>query len=263
MLVLRAVRTVALAALLAACSPRPQTAAPERPAPPAAAEPSAAVAPPAPPALGRAEILAAAGAAAAAYAAGEPYPSAAAALAGRRFVLRLPFGCYGPAPDAGAGYVFDAEKGTLKLTVRPQVWTDAPWVRELVGAPEAEAIDGFWIRRPWMTAEACPAVGGAPGAATAPETVGLVRVFEPGASRLARRGGRPYEVTEKAEDGAPPGQGGFRLVLEGRVMEPASGQPVRCRGDGPDVRPVCLLLVDFDRVAMEDARGRQLAEWRS
>lgn len=259
----RAWRTAGLAAavaLLSSCGPREQAAAPA----PATAPPQTAPVPPsAPPVLGRAELLAAVAATASAVAAGDPPPAAASALAGRRFALRLPFGCFGPAPDATAGYAYDAGKQVLKLTARPEPWTEAPWARALVGTPQTEAIEGFWIRRPWMTGEACPAAAPSPMIAPAPETVGLAQVFEEGGSRLQRRAGRPYEATEKLEIAPPPGQGGFRLALEGRVAAPADGGPIRCRAGHPDTPPLCLVRVDIDRVAFEDAAGRQFAEWRN
>ena len=208
-------------------------------------------------------------ASAASAAAGGSPTEAEARLAGRRFALRLPFGCLGPQPEAGAGYAYDPPRKTLKVRVRPEAWTDAPWARSLVGTPQTEAIEGFWVRRPWLLAEACPSAAGDQAAVTAeespaasPETVGLARVFEAGGSRLLRRAGRDFEATERVLDGeAPPGQGGFRLVLEGRIGA-AAGGPIRCQADHPDVRPVCLVIVDIDRVAFEDADGRQLAEWR-
>jgi hypothetical protein len=56
--------------------------------------------------------------------------------------------------------------------------------------------------------------------------------------------------------------GGFRLVLEGRIVEGPSGA-VACRSDDPDRRPVCLVRVEFDRVAIEGAAGEMFGEWRS
>ncbi len=210
--------------------------------------------------LGRAELLGVVAEAASAAAAGSPVPAAAAGLGGRRFTLRLPFGCFGPAPESGAGYVHDPEKGTLKVTVRPEAWTDAPWASDLVGSAETESIEGFWLRRPWLTAEACPATRGEAAVESSPETVGLARVFQEGGSRLPRRGGRAYEVTEKVAQGDSPVDG-FRLVLQGRIAAPAEGAPVRCRSEHPDRRPLCLVIVEVDSVALEDARGRRLGEW--
>ena len=84
-------------------------------------------------------------------------------------------------------------------------------------------------------------------------------MFEAGDSRLQRRGDRPYEVVRKVA-AAP--VGGFRLVLEGRIVQgPTSA--VACRSDDPDRRPTCLVRVELDRVAIESAGGEMYGEWRS
>jgi hypothetical protein len=286
----------AAATILASCKPRSEDA----PAPPpaATAEP-APVIPVPPPAVSRAELLSAVASAASAFSAGQPAPENVQGLVGRRFSVRLPFGCLGPQEQALARYDYDAAKGSLKLVVEPQIWTGDQTIRALVASPQAEDIEGFWIARPWLLSDACPAMrppvipapaakadadGKAPAAANkaanatktakkpaaaaphtslalAPDdhTVGLVSVFEAGDSRLQRRSGRPYEVVRKAA-AAP--VGGFRLVLEGRIVEGPSGA-VACRSDDPDRRPVCLVRVEFDRVAIEGAAGEMFGEWRS
>ena len=252
-------------ALLAACAPREEPA--ETPPPePAAAPAPVPTLPLPPPPLGRTDVLDAVAAAAASFAAGAAYPEATAALAGRRFRLSLPFGCAGPTPgESRAGYVFDAEKRTLRLTARTEVWTDTAWAERLANGTEVEAVEGFWIRRPWLRTETCPAVTPIdPEAAAppAPDTVGVAQVFEAGGSRLLRRANRPYEATRKVEEGQMPGAGGFRLVLEGEVAK-AEGRPVRCHTAHPDQRPACLLLVSFQRVAFETSTGETLAEWKN
>lgn len=269
-----------LSLLVAACRPAPEK--PAEPAPPpAAATPTI---PTATPPLGRAELLDGVAAAASAYAAGAPEPDAAKALAGRTFSLRLPFGCGPTAAETSIGYVYDARRGALRLSARPEVWTDARWAQALIGSPDTEAIEGFWIRRPWIRGEGCPAqivplasaapaakaAGGAAAVPTAPrpappspETVGLAQSFEKGGSRLLRRGTRGYEATLKAGPDEAPGLRGFRLVLEGRVVSADGRGPVRCRSDSPERRPVCLVQVEFDRVAFEEASGAVLSEWRS
>ena len=183
-------------------------------------------------------------------------------------------------------YRYDAERGTLQLSAAPEIWTDAEWARALAGVGNVEAIEGFWFRRPWLRTENCPVVPPPPADAAAPagedvageaetqqaeappvalppspETLGVARVFEAGGSRLLRRGGRPYEVTRRTEPAEAPGPQGFRLVLQGRLS--AASDPIRCRSDSPDRRPICLLLVEFDRVAFEDPAGKTLAEWRA
>jgi len=260
--------SLAVVATVCGCSPKPKE--PPKPAPPAA-EPALTIPVP-PPAIERPELLAIVGQAASAFAEGRPAPKAALDLAGRRFSVRLPFGCLGPEGEGAASYVYDAEKGSLKLTARAETWTRVEAIRSLVGTAATEAIEGFWIPRPWIAGDACPALRPQPvpvapaktGARTPPapepfpQTVGLVSTFETGDSRLQRRGTRPYEVVRKAD--APP-TGAFRLVLEGRIVEGATG-PVVCRSDDPDRPPTCLVRVEFDRVAIEGVAGELFGEWR-
>ena len=248
----------ALIAPLAACSRREEAPAP----PPAAPPPAATIVAPAlpPPPLGREEVLRATADAAAAQAARAAYPETAARLSGRQFRLRLPFGCFGPAEDASLAYAYDQPRGVLRLTARPQAWTGTPLAALAQDGAPVEAVEGFWIRRPWLLAETCPSSPPAStGAQPSSETVGLAQVFEKGGSRIGRRGGQPYELTRKAA--LDPGwMAGFRLVLEGRIAQ-AEGRPIRCRSDHPDRRPVCLIRVELDRVAFETAGGEVLGEW--
>lgn len=250
---------VAAAILLSACT----RSEPEPDAKPAA--PPTIVLPPPPLAevpLNRSDIVQAVRGAASAYAAGAAYPEAVAKLAGRRFEVVAPFGCDGPAEDAHAGYTADAARKTMTLTVRPIRWTEGLWVRTFTDQAEVEALEGFWIRRPWLDGADCPAKVPVTGdAAPSPETVGLVRVFEEGGSRLMRRGDRPYQITVKTSPEDTRAVPGFRLVMQGRIAQ-ANGRPVRCRSRSPDQRPVCLVSVEFDRVAFQDAQGEVLAEWR-
>lgn len=107
----------------------------------------------------RALLLAAADAAADATAAGLPLPERNTALVNRSFELRLPFGCDGPgtAPDQDwAGWTYDPRTRALKLTARPENWQDAAWLAGIAPDRPADAIEGFWIRRPWTRSESCP-----------------------------------------------------------------------------------------------------------
>jgi len=216
--------------------------------------------------MDRAQIIAAVAEASEAYALGRPYPETLAKLVGARFEARLPFGCAGEAPDAAVGYRVDAKRRTLTLRAQPQTWTQTPWIRALAAPAPVEAIEGFWLRRPWISSDGCPAIRAPTAASTqaaTPETLGLARLFAPGASRLLRHGEKGYEVVLKAEPGQIRLQG-FRLVLAGRIGDFGDHQPVRCRSDGPEQRPVCLLAVEFDRVTFEDpVSGAVLGEWRS
>lgn len=265
---------------------------PSPPAPETAAPPPSVVAPPAlPPPLTRSEVLARVASAASAAAAGVAEPAGREPIINRPFRLRIPFGCDGPASSAAGQQAyaeFDATRRTLKLVARPAVWTDLPMIRRLLPEGDVEAVEGFWITRPWTDSETCPprrepaasapttpsdpAQASAPARgpaivappASPPETVGLARLFAPGASRVIRRDGRPYAFVRKVPEGeAPTSAKGYRLVLEGRVTGYPDGRAVRCRSESPDRRPVCLVAVEFDRVAFEDGEtGAVLAEWR-
>lgn len=265
----------------------------DRPPPPAdvvSPPPTPVIAPPAlPPPLTRLEVLTRVAAAASTAAGGTDEPAGREPIINRPFRLRIPFGCDGPAasPAGQQAWVeFDAARRTLKLVARPAIWTDLPMIRQLPVAAEVEAVEGFWLPRPWTDSEACPPrpepVKAAPvapaGAAPAPpltpagdvaappppETVGLARLFAKGGSRVFRRDGRPYSFVRKVPEGeATPPPRGYRLVLEGRVTGYPDGRAVRCRGESPNRRPVCLVAVEFDRVAFEDGEtGAVLAEWR-
>jgi hypothetical protein len=175
-------------------------------------------------------------------AAADPAP----AIAGRRFIVRIPFGCEGIVQDGLTATYEDAER-TLRLKAVPQVWTE----ETVAVAPEGQvdAVEGFWA----PAGEDC-------ASGPADRTLGLAVFFEPGGSRVLQRGGRPYEFVGKIADGqAAASPGGYRLLLAGEVSKT---EPVRCH-KATDGRPVCLIAVVFDQVAFEDpATGESLAEWR-
>lgn len=270
---IRRLPVVALAAsglVLTACQGEPE----KTPAP--ATEPAAAPAPPAtpspPPVLSRADLIQAAEAAASAYAAGSG-PNRDS-LSGRRFAVRQAFGCQGAAPAAAedaagdglARWSWGPERKTLRLSLTPGDWTQSALISG--GAPDWEAVEGFWLNRPWLRAEGCPAAQGDPlasgPAAPSPQTVGLAAVHEQDSSRLGRRNGRAYSFVVRGEGDQPAvaPTGGYRLVLEGRLTAFADGRAFQCRATSPDQRPVCVAAAQIDRVAFEDATGAVLSEWR-
>ena len=272
----------ALASLsLAACDR-----AAEPPPAPAAPAPEPAAPPPTPlqPVVDRAELLRALDAAASAFAAGQP--DNGAALDGRRYSVRQAFGCAGPAPGGAArpaglaSWTWGPRNQTIELALQPADWTGD------LGAGDGdapEAIEGFWLARPWMRADGCPAASVNPpapppedaaltkaGTTRAPstppaqrQTAGLASVFAQGGSRVGRRDGRAFTHTIRGEDGPPAApNAGFRLVIEGRFTAFPGGQAVRCRAGGQDERPVCMAASTIDRVVFETAEGQQLSEWR-
>jgi hypothetical protein len=259
----------ASALVLAACG-REETFSPPAPTAPAPAPeaPTIVIAPD--PTLDRVQLLQAMDAAASAHAAG--VERADASLTGRRFVVRQAFGCNpasmtsegaGEGVDGLAAASWGPERRTVRLTLSPGDWTASPLIAG--GAETWEAAEGFWLNRPWLRTDGCPAVAasGVDGPTSA-QTVGLAAVFDEDGSRLGRRNGRAYSFTIRGENDQPPvpPAGGFRLVLEGRMAAYADGRAIRCRAAGPDERPVCIGAVQLDRVAFEDAQGAVLSEWR-
>jgi hypothetical protein len=261
------VAAIALAAILIQFGRRPSPAAPPPAPPPAAILPAdlAATSPP----LGRSELIAAANAAAATYAAGLARPTGQSPIIGRRFSLSVPFACGGPrtagAPAQAYAELDEAGK-TLKLVARPILWTPLPLVQALPNAQSIEAVEGFWIPRPWTASEACPPVREKvlPATETPPtqQTLGLARYFRAGESRAIQRGERPYQFTLKVDSATPPSDQGYRLRLEGRLVGYADGRAIHCWSETADHRPICLYAVEYDRVAFEDTEGKTLAEWR-
>ncbi|KQX26183.1 hypothetical protein ASD39_02805 [Sphingomonas sp. Root50] len=218
--------------------------------------------------IDRAGLLAAVSAAADATASGSPPPPQNAELVGRAFTLRLPFGCDGPISEGEifwAGWTYDPKTKALKLIAHPERWDAENWVRKLAGDTAFEAVEGFWIPRPWTVSEACPVRDGAGGVSdptdvSVRQTVALAQFFLPETPRNLRRGKRPYAFTMRQEAEALPSD--FRLRLNGRIVAFADGQPIHCRNEVPAEHPICVINVEFTQVAFEDAQAKTLTEWR-
>lgn len=253
------------------------------------------------PPLDRADLIDAAARAADAHSRGAGIAPKDSDLVGRRFTLRLPFGCTGPAEgnsEVPLRWTYDPAEETLRVWVTPRVWTDAAPVRAAAEGIEFEAAEGFWIQRPWLRSGDCPAPPQRTGVtvadagagadegqettapstkvatinvdgtqtATAPtrETLALVELFEPGSSRAARRNGRPYTVVTKLAQDEIDLSKGLRVVISGQLAGLRQGAPIACSGTLIDERPLCLIGAEIDRVAITDSSGRRiLGEWGS
>lgn len=277
------------------CQRPPEPAAPANPTPPPTVVLDST--------LNRAALLAALTEAGTALADGQ---TRNAALTGRTVSVRLPFGCGGETNVVGeAGglpRLAHNEDGSLTLTVTPEDLSASalvPATRE--GAVDKwEAVEGFWIARPWSSLDVCRTSAAQPAPAPDPapspaqtadktpaegkaleartvETVasppvvqpersaGLAAVFETGGSRLGRRQGQAYVHVIRGEKGvAPtPAPGGYALRLEGRLTAFADGKAVHCVQKDAESRPVCVAALRLDRLAFEDgATGALLSEWR-
>lgn len=203
-------------------------------------------------------------------------------LDGKPFEFRIRFGCSTepgePIEEAAFGVRFDPDKRTLRLRAKPDLTPASPGIATLAG-PEVEAVEGFWIRRPWLLVDGCPAapqpaepqVEAAKGdqsvAVPSPpvqpaERIGLASFFTEADSRTGRRDQRPYEVTKVLEAGETPSAQGYNLVLSGRLRAAPQGQVINCQVTGRDSPPQCVVSAQFDRVWVEHPVSKSvLAEW--
>lgn len=227
--------------------------------------------------LGRADLLQAFDAAASRFAAGEA-PSEPDRLVGRSFELKLPFGCGGlqtltedaqPELEGLATAAWGRDRRSIVLSLTPADWSEASLLYNGRGGSTWEAAEGFWLARPWLRTEACPAVKTDPLQSDAgprsTQTAGLAAVFESGGSRVGRRDGRAYRFVIRGEGDAPPlpSPSGYRVKLSGRVVGFPDRRAVRCTSSGVDQRPVCVTAIKLDEVAFETPDGAVLSRWRS
>lgn len=198
-------------------------------------------------------------------------PITTATLTNRTFSFRIPFGCdvtppastAEPTPASrGLATATSSENG-IALEALPADWTTSALV-DAADPPAWDGVEGFWIPRPWVRSEDCAAASDVQpvGPALLP-TLGLAAIRPEGGSRLGRPG-EAYRFVVRGEDGQPPPRpnGGYRLLLGGRVATFPDGQPVRCTSNGTDRAPTCIVAVALDLIAFETRTGERLSEWR-
>jgi hypothetical protein len=213
--------------------------------------------------LGRTELIETANRAIAVFAA-NGVMSDTSRLVGRKFFVRLPFGCEPAqaAPGVLQGSVQTGELGSTTLTLRPALWADLPLIQRLANPESIDSVEGFWIPRPWAATESCPPPEmPAPSAIVTPptaQTLGLARIFREGESRAQRHAEHPYQLTLKK--GATTGP--YRAVLEGHLAAFPDGNALACWAESPAHHPVCLFSISISRVAFETAEnGEILGQW--
>lgn len=242
-------------------SPEPRAAPAPAPAPIRSAP--AANTPVAPPPLDRSALIEAARRAGSAWATGAPAPEAG--LAGRSFRLSIPFGCEGPAEGEtmpAMGWRYDEAAETLRIRVAPQTFTDTPLLRAIVEDAEFETAEGFWVDRPWILSDACPARAPAEDVAVAAEADAAEQRASPKAvSDDAERGGAGGGEAGEGEAGAgavePPAPSPRQSL--GIVELSAPGAPRARRRDGQAYQLVRRIAPD----ALAAERGfRLLVEGR-
>lgn len=252
------------------------------------------------PPLDRSGLLAAVAQAASRSAAGDADRAAQRKLEGRPFEVRIRFGCRGPTDEldeAWLGWSFNPERRRLRVRARPTIAKEEPLVAALAPG-EYEAVEGFWIPRPWLLDPVCP-----PAAAVRPQPqaeqrdeepaqpqsqargdaaraepqpaevadpvprwprIGIAQFFTETDPRTGRRGGRPFESIKILKEDQPLGSQGFLLVLSGRLRALPGAQVIGCSSTGPDSPPECIVGAEFDRVWIEDPATRSVvAQWGS
>lgn len=219
--------------------------------------------------LGRAEITSIAAQAADALASGEPLPESVREAANRRFELALPFGCSGPASDnslASLRWRYNEEEETLRVHVAPTSWSATDW--GIGGASGIEAIEGFWLTRPWSSDATCPQRAQTGPTGTEPvtlpgQTLAVAQFFTGDDRRSTSRDGRAFESVQRVPLGEFDASRGFRLLLSGRIDQVPGGGPVRCiQPAGIQQRPICVVAVTLDEVRIENPSGSKVvATW--
>jgi hypothetical protein len=242
--------------------------------------------------LAREQLLLAAEHAASDFAAGTDDAQRQKDLTDKKFEFRIRFGCEGPSDHSEGPFDWSVNKrtGALKVRATPTLSTNDASVKALAG--EAfEAVEGFWVRRPWLLSASCPktapptdqaqatadtkatqhkkpasaAKDDKPAAASAPPAplLGIAQFFTATDPRTLRRSGRAYEATKALDTGDVP-SGGFDLVVTGRLVALPDGRVIACTHPAAGERPSCVISVQFGKVSIERAdTHEQLAQWGS
>ena len=232
------------------------------------------------PPMDRETLLLAVVQAASAHASGIDDRDAQRELDGQRFQFAVRFGCEGQAEDlrsASLGWSYQLDNQTLRLRATPTIKADDP-LAAMIGGDLVEAIEGFWVPRPWMLRSTCP-VSKLPPASVegiakgdrslAPQVqsmrwpkVGIAQFFTSGDTRTSRRDGRAYEAFKPVTTGAQVGEQGFNLILAGRLRPVPGKRVIECYAAAGDAPPDCIVSAHIDEVRMEQpADNDVLARW--
>jgi len=246
------------------------------------------------PPMNRSALLQAVAKAASAAALGRDDLAEQRTLDGNRFEVRIRFGCAVPGGSATAAgpfnIRFDEKDRTLRIRATPDLRRSDPSVAAL-GGEAVEAVEGFWMYRPWLLEAGCPVLppaepaeqadpdaaeqaspppakkgsepeSEAPAPPPAVQRVGIAHFFTKTDSRAGRRDSRAYETTKVLAEGRQPSRAGYDLILSGRLQPIIGGKTINCRVQGPNVPPECVVSAEFDRVRIETPGTKEVvAEW--
>lgn len=247
------------------------------------------------PPMNRSAVLQAVAKAASAAALGRDDATEQRSLDGDRFEVRIRFGCVA-ANGAGSAkgpfsVRFDEKERALRLRATPDLDRSDANVAAL-GGEGVEAVEGFWMYRPWLLEAGCPVTPAAtiapdeaasasgkqaaeptstqeaetqsqrPASAAVNQRVGIAHFFTETDSRAGRRDRRAYEATKVLPEGGRPSRSGYDLVLSGRLEPVAGGKIINCRVQGANSPPECIVSAQFDRVRIETPGTKEIvAEW--
>jgi hypothetical protein len=204
-------------------------------------------------------------------------------LEGQSFEFAIRFGCGGAEKDLKSvtmGWSYEPQQKTLRVRATPTITAGDP-VAAAIGGQEVEAIEGFWVPRPWMLVAACPAIENESrvrSASTAEGNdpahddtqpalrwpkVGIAQFFSTNDARTGRRDRRAYEAVRPIEQATPVGLHGFNLVLIGRLRSVPGKRVIECLAEANDAPADCIVSARIDEVRIEQPEGGVLARWSS
>lgn len=159
------------------------------------------------PPIDRAALLAAVAEAGSASASGSELPESVRSLDGRQFELRIRFGCRGPARDLAErwlGWSFDPEDRRIRVRAMPTISMDDPFIERISGE-EFEAVEGFWLPRPWLLSAVCPAGAAVQPPADTPQegAPGSERERQGSARQKQEQEAQPAEDSSEAREAEP------------------------------------------------------------
>lgn len=250
---------------------------------------------PAPP-MNRSDLLEAVRQAASAKSSAGDVSALQRQLDGRQFEFRIRFGCRGPSTDLPGellGWSFEPAKRTLRVRAMPTI-SAGDTVASAIAGEDIEAVEGFWIPRPWLIEPVCPAPPPAPpeptnigsvGPGRRAENVtdsgddesqaeqkvvpslrwpkiGIAQFFVETDPRTRRRDARAYEAVITLKPDQPVTSQGFNLVLSGRLRALPGKGVIECVAPDPDTPPDCIISARLDRVWIEQPGVRRIvADW--
>jgi hypothetical protein len=215
--------------------------------------------------LDRGKIITAAAKVADSLSSGSPMPADLETLPGHRFALSLPFGCGGPAsPDSPAPlrWHYDDATQTLRIHIALIVWQPDEWGLQ----SDAAAIPrGFWIMRPWSSAETCPAAASeAVASGTEPVTLPGQTLAVVSFGATAPKGAGAYEAVVRVPREKLDMAEGLRARLTGRIDRvPGGAGAIKCiQPAGIEQQPICAIAAVFDELVVDNpATGETIATW--